>query len=229
MKKITLLVLAIFSITLFSFQDGPKKGMDKETRKKAQKELAAYNKENVIPVILENRKEFETKLSSDEKKELVSLRVKMKALGEQKKASKKGKTKGEAPTEEQKEARAALQKEMRQIMTSAWAIVDNHEADLKAIKESNKANEEKWKEDIKAIMMKYKPENAEKGKGKKHGHKMKQNPMGPNKDVMFVMMDPSQSIDEIAENMEKMAKKRHGQHGKKGKSKGHASPDQEND
>ncbi|MBB3698589.1 hypothetical protein KMW28_15465 [Flammeovirga yaeyamensis] len=233
MKKITLFVFTILSIFLFSFQDGPKKGMDKEARKKAQKEIAEYNKANVVPVLLENRKEFDNKLSDAEKKELASLRTRLDNLKEENKSMKKDKKKGEAPTEEQKAAKEAAQKEMRQIMTAAWAVVDNHEADLKSIKEANKANEEKWRTDMKAIMEKYRPEGSMKGEGKKKGHnkgkhKMGRNPMGANRDVMFVLMDPTKSVDEIAAQMEKMGKRRYGDPDGKGKKRrGHSMEDED--
>ncbi|AZQ62974.1 hypothetical protein EI427_12205 [Flammeovirga pectinis] len=213
MKKLGIIVIAIF-IGLVSFKKIAQKG-DPKKREEAKKEINAYMKANMLPVMLENRKEFDTKLSKKEKATLVSLRERLDALKGKKDSMKKDKSSGE-PSEAQKSEMKAMKTEMRHIMTDAWVIVDNHESDLEAIKTANKANEEKWKTDMKAIFEKYKPENSEMGKKGKHGkkgHRFGQ--MDDKKPVMFVLMDPSKSVDQIASEMEQRQEQR-GHRGGKG-------------
>ncbi|MBB6459917.1 hypothetical protein [Flammeovirga kamogawensis] len=213
MKKLGIIVLVAF-IGLVSFKSIAQKG-DPKKRAEAKKEINAYMKANMLPVMLENRKEFDTKLSKKEKATLVSLRERLEALKTKKNSLMKDKPSGE-PSEEQKNEMKAMKTEMRHIMTDAWVIVDNHESDLEAIKTANKANEEKWKADMKAIFEKYKSENSEMGKKGKHGKKGHHfGKMDDKKPVMFVLMDPSKTVDQLATEMEQRQDQR-GHRGGKG-------------
>ncbi|NME70606.1 hypothetical protein [Flammeovirga aprica] len=212
MKKSKVFILSLITVaTLAVSFAGIAQEEKKKKREEARKEIKAYMKAQVLPVVLENRKDFDKKLSKSEKKTLVSLRSRMDALSKKKEGMKR--PEGE-PTEAQQKERQEMEKEMRHITTAAWEIVDNHEADLEAIKASTKTQQEQWKSDMQAIMEKYKPENKEgkdgKGKGKGHGRrgKMGQGMMGHYQPVMFVLMDPSKSVDEIADEMEKRQMKR---------------------
>ncbi|MBD0404590.1 hypothetical protein [Flammeovirga sp. EKP202] len=226
MKKSKVLILSLITVaTLAVSFVSVAQQEKKKKRDEARKEIKAYMKAQVLPVVLENRKEFDNKLSNSEKKTLVSLRERLDALSKKKEGMKR--PEGE-PTEEQQKERQAMEKEMRHITTAAWEIVDNHEADLEAIKASTKTQQEQWKSDMKAIMSKYKPENKgegnghEKGNGRKgrgKGKMGRQGMMGHYQPVMFVLMDPSKSVDELADEMEKRQMKRMGHKG--GKGRGH--------
>ncbi|NLR91033.1 hypothetical protein [Flammeovirga agarivorans] len=209
MKKISLIVLALVSVSFFAFCQG--KG-DPKKREEAKKEINAYMKANVLPVMIEQRKELDKKLSSSEKKEIESLRARINTLKAQKENMPK-RDRSQEPTEEQRKAFEAAKKEMRLIMTDAWAIVDNHEADFEALKEGNKENAEKWKADMKAIFDKYKPEGAEGKRGGKGGRHGKMGMMmDQNKAPMFLLMDPTKSVDELAAEMEQRQAGRQGHH-----------------
>ncbi|WP_157491149.1 hypothetical protein [Flammeovirga sp. SJP92] len=227
MKKTKVLILSLFALATLTFSFVSVAQQDKKKkREEARKEIKAYMKAEVLPVVLESRKEFDQKLSNAEKKTLVSLRERLDALSKKKEGMKR--PEGE-PTEEQKKERQAMEKEMRHITTAAWEIVDNHEADLEEIKASTKTQQEQWKTDMKAIFEKYKPEdkegnggrNGKKGKGHGRRGKMGQGMMGHYQPVMFVLMDPSKSVDEIADEMEKRQMKRMNHKGGKGHGRGH--------
>lgn len=212
-SKILILSLVAFVTLAFSFKTIAQKQKNKK-RDEIRKEVSAYTKANILPVVLEQRKAFDKDLSSDEKATLVSLRERLDALKAKRDTMKR--PEGE-PTEEQKKAHKEMEKEMRLIMTDAWVIADNHEDDLEKINASNKEQKEQWKNDIKAIFVKYKGDNSNKGENGKHKKKGKmmhgKMMFDHNKPAMFVLMDPNKTVDELASDMEQRMKKR-GRHGK---------------
>lgn len=204
MKRTKLFIIAIITIaTLGVSFVGVAQKEKKNKREEARTEIQAYMKTNVLPVILEKRKEFDSQLSNSEKKKLVALRSRMDALKKERETMQR--PEGE-PSDEQKKKHYEMEKEMRHITTAAWEIADKHESDLLAVKTSTESQKQQWESDIKAIMEKYSP-NKEK-REKSHGeHKRKfktgQQIFQHNKPVMFLLMDPNKTVDEIAVDMEK--------------------------
>lgn len=156
MKKITVWLLAMV-LTVPMLAQGPE-GIDKEKHKQARAQMKAYVEQNILPVMIENRMDFEDFLSAEEKETIADLRVRQQELKEKGKAHRaemRNKRQSGAdfqPSEEQRNQRRLARKEMRLITTAAYEIIDEHE-DFFLAMEGDLADKKKtWKKDMKAIM-----------------------------------------------------------------------------
>lgn len=93
----------------------------KEERKAAKKDIREHNKENVKPLLVEHRKDFESKLSNDEKAIIEDARN----------LRKEHKSKGKDLSPEEREAMKANRNEIKVLLSP---IVANHSAELERIR-----------------------------------------------------------------------------------------------
>lgn len=206
MKKITLWLLAMV-LTVPMLAQGPH-GVDPEKRKQVRAQMKAYAEQNIMPVIIENRMDFEDFLTAEERETIADLRVRQQELKSQAKAHRQAMRNNRQadhnyePTEEERNQRRLARKEMRLIATAVYEIIDEHEDFFLAMEGDMADKKETWKNDMKAIMESARGSSERRegqermGKGRRGGHRgprghgghgMREM-LGP---VAFVLMDPS--------------------------------------
>jgi hypothetical protein len=180
-----------------------KKKAHRDIRKKMEKEIRAYRKANILPVLIEKRASFEEKLSEDEKKTIEALRVK---IGDKRKTWK-------AMTPEQKrEHRKVLEgdfkekrkEERKEMKAQLKPILETHEAELKSIEQQIAPLRKVWETDMKVIRDKYmntdsvsmKHNHKKHGKPGKHGKKQGLHKKEGAMKARFLLMDPAKAIEE---------------------------------
>ncbi len=123
--------------------------------------MKAYAEENVLPVMQAQREKLDASLSLSEKQTVAEIRAELQALKEEGKSIRKAMRQSDAElTEAQREEMYAHRKEMRQLMTRAWEIADNHEADIRSLFEEIKPQADTWKDEMRSIAEQYRPEDA---------------------------------------------------------------------
>ncbi|MGB3469086.1 MAG: T9SS type A sorting domain-containing protein [Cyclobacteriaceae bacterium] len=200
-----LIALMISSVVVAQKKDRPGKAL--------RENMKAYVKENILPVAVENRRDFESVLSASEKKQIAELRERQQVIRERQKEMRaqfrntengaKNSYKLE-PTEAQADEMRQVKKERRLIKTEVFTIVDNHEDFFIAMETDLKDDRTKWRDDMKSMMEDSRGEKAKDsdrkegmrrgGHGKRHHLGGKFNKMfSP---VAFVLMDPDNAAME---------------------------------
>jgi periplasmic protein CpxP/Spy len=165
-------------------------------------EMRSYRDENITPVLMNQRAKLETKLSAEDKATLAELRPKMKAAREQLRPQK-----GQAQTEEARKLREAHQADRDAVK----GLMQKYEADIDALMAEVLPQQEQWRQDMREISKKYRPEDGKdskryrsgEGNGKKwDGKKGEGKPQGirqgsdtPHPAMMkgrFLLLDPNQ-------------------------------------
>ena len=151
-------------------------------------EIKTYNEMNIQPVMIEQRKKLDEVISEEDQELLATLRTTMMPLKKEGKEKLKGRrSKENKPelTEEQKENRAQLK-----------GLIEKYSEDIKLLMEEIDDDREVWESDIKAIRLKYLPEELKKddrpeglhGNRGKHFRKQK---MHFRHAAGFLLMDPN--------------------------------------
>lgn len=152
---------------------GKMKNVDKEGMKE---EMKAYKKENIAPVLLQQRKKLESAISSADKTQINELRATLKAAKQEMKAKKDAhREKGERPTKAEREQWKAMKDKYRPQHEKAKTLVDKYDAQITALFSEIESERNEWKEDMKDIKDKYFGDLAEEfgehPRGKKWGKK----------------------------------------------------------
>ncbi|MEN7548211.1 T9SS type A sorting domain-containing protein [Rapidithrix thailandica] len=148
----------------------------------ARKEMHEYFKTNIQPVLQTQRNKLDTYLSAQEKEEIVEIRAALKAMHEEHNAlRKKGQKRPDFRTlsEEEKQERYLQRKAHRQLMNQAWEIAGNHETDILNLFEDIKQEHQQWREEIKAIMGKFKKKHPEQKDEENHKRHRSRHHKGP--------------------------------------------------
>jgi hypothetical protein len=152
-----LLLLVCLLAVLTPALAGGKGRKDPELRK----ELKAYMRENVMPVLRKQRLKLETQLSAQDKAELAKLRASLQQTKAETKALhqnlKKEREASKTPlTAEQKEALKAQREKTRQVYVAAGTIASKYKPQLEKMNAAIAHDRARWDADIKAILAKYK-------------------------------------------------------------------------
>lgn len=168
--------------------------MEKIDRQGLKDALMKHHEEEVLPVLLAKRAEFEKELSAEDQAKLAELRTNFDAKRAAHKAKREEmrqqmKEKGERPPHPPKgDHRAHGAKADDPDHQAVKALVEKYDAQLTAVMEELAPQQESWKKEREAILQQFAPEGApEKGKGRHHGkfgHK------GMNK-AHFLLLDPN--------------------------------------
>jgi len=199
-------ILTGISLSLSARAERGQRGM--RTHPEARKEIKAYVEQEVLPILAPARAQLDTYIGETEKNHLEEIRSQIKSLKDEGKILRKSfieaRRQGEYPSQEDIDKMRALGKERRHLMDQAWAIADQYEIEIYEILDQLKPEAEAWKEDMKAIVEKYKPEDAEpqssrdsKGKGeRKRGRRKSGNPVGRllQSPVHFLIWDGSMDV-----------------------------------
>lgn len=195
MKKIMMLALAL-TVTTIAFTQRPQK--DNRPSPELKKEMRSYIEQNVAPVLQKAQDDFDANLSADDltfiqakRAEAAAIKAEKRAEREQKKADRPTKEERKAMkekiknmTDAEKEAfheeRMAQRKEKREQFKAEHGesraevkeFMKRNEALITSTMESLKPQYEKWVADQKAIVEKYRPEDAPEMKRRKRGAKV---------------------------------------------------------
>lgn len=145
MKRLTLLVLVIFTGTIFAFAQHQK--MNTELRK----QIKAYTLKNVVPVIAKERVEFDKLLSDDEKEIIETARQKIqvrKIMFKNWYDSEDFEPGKRAKDPNFEEMRADMQKSMAEVRDVAIA----HNTEIRESLGDIAVNKPKWVNDIETII-----------------------------------------------------------------------------
>ncbi|MCI4670156.1 MAG: T9SS type A sorting domain-containing protein [Bacteroidia bacterium] len=208
------IALSLFGVVVFAQPEQGQWGKRPKMNPEAQKEIKAYVEKNVLPVLQPERAKLDTYLSQDDKAELASIRGEIKSMKAQgkefRKAMMEARKNGTMPSEDQIDKMREMRKNQRLLMTRAWAVADEYEIEIYEIFDGLKPKAESWKNDLKAIKDKYKPEGAEDRQGRQGkkgmGHKQGKGMRGGNpverlihSPVQFLLWDGSTELPQVNE------------------------------
>lgn len=148
-----------------------------ENRKAMQKERQGYVKENIHPVIVEQRAKLEAKISATDKKAIAELREKIQASKKERITERKSQMRGFKYGKGQNgkanhrghqgKGSPLLDEVSRQ---RAESLVKAYSNDIESLFDDITPQREQWKNDLKAIHENYRKENSEKrGMGRMEG------------------------------------------------------------
>lgn len=130
-------------------------------------EMRSYHEENVAPVLLEQRKKLDAKISDEDKAKLANIRAERKASRGQKS---RGQKSGARPHKD-----------------DLSALVQKYDDEIDMLMEEIEPKQEQWKKDMKAIA----EANHQKRKGKKGMKKGVHRPNPGFQKARFLLMDPA--------------------------------------
>ncbi|MDW7695913.1 T9SS type A sorting domain-containing protein [Flammeovirgaceae bacterium SG7u.111] len=172
LKRLALLMFSVFTVSTIVFAQ-PKRGDGRERNEELRKEMKEYFEENILPEMKTQREKLDQILTNSEKKQVEELRVQAKVMKEEKMAKREdmrgsGRPERGELTEAQRAEMQQKKREQRQLMTQAWAILDNHADEVDALVAATAEDREQWRNDMKAIKEKHLGERGE-GRGMKGG------------------------------------------------------------
>lgn len=140
-----------------------------------RKEIKAYTQKNILPVLRQQRLEFDKQLSAADKQQVEALRKQLEELHTTQKAIFQKPEKGEPRTpltDAQKSKLKGLREQKKQVMEAAQTLANKYDTQLLAIRDGLADEKATWAADLKAISEKHnsasEPPKAEKPGGKKH-------------------------------------------------------------
>ena len=166
------------------------KNVDKEEMRAA---LRAHHDQEVLPVLLAKRAEFDKELSTDDRAKIAELRAKFKIKKAEHRAKreemrKRMKEDGEKHPHHHREHRGHGPKTDDPDHQALKALLDKYDAELTAVMESLAPQQEQWKKERDAILQKFMPEDAPAKREGRHLGKFGHKAM---KKGHFLLLDPN--------------------------------------
>ena len=156
-------ILTAEQTALLEAQHEAKKAEAKAMRDK----MRAYKEENIAPVLLEQRKKLEVKISEADKATLAKIR-----------------TEGQQMRKEKRQGQKAKPRPNKEELS---ALIEKYSEDIDALMEEIAAQQEQWKKDMKAIAGEGGQSKGKRQKRMKKGHQQRK--PGFQK-ARFLLMDP---------------------------------------
>ena len=155
--------------------------------------LEAYKKENILPVMQEQRMKLEEEISADDQQLLAELRPKFKAHHEQMKSIKNAEGDRKAKKEQFKAHKESMKADHEQLK----ALSEKYEDQIDALFAEVEDQQKQWKEDMGAIMgaSKKGEKHAKRGHGKRHRGKGGKH-MKMMRKSHFLLLDPNAPAEE---------------------------------
>ncbi|UYZ61002.1 T9SS type A sorting domain-containing protein [Hymenobacter latericus] len=168
--------------------------------RKANPEVRTYLRENVMPVVRQQRQKLDAQMSSADKTQLETYRGQLKSLGERQAALRKsfrpeGTPKGQRVplTDAQKQQLQQLRTERKAVMENVARLAQKYDAQINRLAEEVKPQRDKWAADLQALSQKnLTPEQQQKRaqwqQKRGNGSGNRQNFFGPSR---FLLMNPN--------------------------------------
>ncbi|KUG09681.1 T9SS type A sorting domain-containing protein [Solirubrum puertoriconensis] len=172
-------------------------------QRKGNPEVRAYLRENVMPVVRQQRQKLDAQMSGADKTQLETYRGQLKSLGERQVALRKsfrpeGTPKGQRVplTDAQKQQLQQLRTERKAVMENVARLAQKYDAQINRLAEEVKPQREKWAADLKALSQKnLTPEQQQKRaqwqQKRGTGPGTRQNFFGPSR---FLLMNPNAQV-----------------------------------
>ncbi|MEO1415255.1 MAG: T9SS type A sorting domain-containing protein [Bacteroidota bacterium] len=196
--QIALLSVAFLFVGTVLAQPPRHHGKMKAKHAEARKEVKAYLQKHVLPTLQAQRTKLDRSISSSDQAELEQIRTKLASHHEEAKGLhqelRKSKQAGTEPSQEQVDEMRELKKTRRLIMNEAWEVADAYEQEIYQLLDEIKPQAEQWKEEMKAIMEKYRPTDAPQrhpqGEGvqERQGHGMHKGKRGKHRNPLHHIM-----------------------------------------
>ncbi|MEM6268193.1 MAG: Spy/CpxP family protein refolding chaperone [Bacteroidota bacterium] len=177
---------------------------DRAEMKAARQEVRAYMKENVMPVLQEARRQFDSEISPADQRAIADLRAELEAHRPEKKAQRQEmratRQAGDRPSEAERTKMWAMREAHRAIMEKAEAIAGHYTPQLNAIHDGLQPQAEQWHANVKAILDKYRPADPDGNRPEGHagrgdGPKDKMNKIDRKMEAArFLLMDPNRPV-----------------------------------
>ena len=190
-----------------------KEAWSKVDREAIQKELEAYQEQNIQPVMQAQRAKLEEKISTADKAEIADLRQIMAALKmekeEMRKQIREGMKEGNKPSkEDMQKSRIEMKEKYEEALKSLRSLTEKYDADITALLTEVAPKRKQWHNDMRAIKEKHIPTEL-KGKQKQHSKKGRKHRGGKSETqktmkgdrgkTKFLLMEPD-AIDNQAQN-----------------------------
>jgi hypothetical protein len=196
-KFLTLILLIVLSVSITSLaQQARRQPQDRPMRR----EIRAYFQANILPVLQQQRQKLEPQLSAEDRTQLATYRIQLKALKEQGQALRRSVVpEGTATPATRPTLTEALQKQAhdlrfqaRGIMLNVAQMAQKYDVPIAQLTQEVAPQKEKWATDIKAIVAKNAtPEQQQKlgaFQGRKHERGSLRRFFKP---AMFLLLDPN--------------------------------------
>lgn len=146
---------------------GMKEKRSKVDREGLHQEIKAYKEQNIMPILLEQRAKLESKITEEDKVQIATLRPTFEEMKEKREGKR---FKRERGNPEQRTERKAVIEQRKKELEPLKALVEKYNDEITTLFAEIETEQNQWKEDIKAIGAKYRPEGIE-GNGSR-GRKM---------------------------------------------------------
>lgn len=201
MKKSSILLVISFILLTFStaYAQG-NDGKGKHKKHTSKKEIKKYMKENVFPVLREQRAKLETEITTEDKTQINLYRAELKKnrqlIKEGHKKKKEAKKSKQELSQKEKEAIWIGEGERKEVFHKARIVSKNYRESIKKLSDEIAQQKATWEKDIKAIREKNNAKNTQNNKAgnknRQHGRISKM--MRP---ARFLLLDPKGSDDDI--------------------------------
>jgi len=159
MKKIATAAIAIAFLLMALNLNAQDKKVDPALRSA----LKNYTISNILPVMKLKREILENELTTLEKRQISGLRMQLSGIHKARKVSNRTlreRMDGKKPDESQAAVNLSERKQIRKIMMEAFSIAGKHEKTIDQISVDTKTDREKWRRELKEIVIKYKGDGA---------------------------------------------------------------------
>jgi hypothetical protein len=203
MKKIASLLLVTFIFLAFHTsyaQDNGKNKGKKHNKSAFKKEIKEYMKQNVLPVLREQRAKLEKDISATDKTQINTYRAELKKnyslIKKGNKKKKEAKKAGNEISDAEKEAIWIAQGQNKELLGKARELSKTYKDKIETLLDEISDKQVKWESDLKAIHEKKNEKRVANGKGKnKRGNKA--NKIKRAKPVRFLLLDPNGTDDDL--------------------------------
>ncbi|TKT90347.1 hypothetical protein [Dyadobacter frigoris] len=154
MKKIAVAAIGIACLLMVV----KVRAQDKKVDQALRSELKAYILTHVQPVMKLKREILENELTELEKRQISGLRMQLAEIRKARKASNRTfmeRMDGKELDETQTTMNLSERKQVRKIMMEAFSIADKHEKTIDQIGLDTRADRERWRKELKEIVIKY--------------------------------------------------------------------------
>ena len=203
MKKTSFLIIVSFIFLAFStsYAQGNGQGKRKKGNKSAfKKEIRDYMKQNVLPVLREQRAKLESDISATDKTQINTLRTELKknhaVVKAGNKKQKEAKKIGNDISQTEKEVIWIAQGKNKELIGQAKELSKTYKDKIQTLFDEISDKQDKWENDLKAIHEKKQEKRIANGKGM-GGKKGKIKKIKRTRPARFLLLDPNGSDDEL--------------------------------
>ncbi|WBA42127.1 T9SS type A sorting domain-containing protein [Hymenobacter canadensis] len=159
----------------------------------ARPEMKAYIRQNVLPVLRQQRQQLETRLSPADRTQLATYRSELQALRQQAHTLRQNTKPAAAEarpelTPAQQQQRQELRAATKAVLLNVARLAQKYEADIRQLTQQIQPQQEKWASDLAAIRARHTPASGEAATAGRPHHAAASRLLRP---VRFLLLDPA--------------------------------------